>query len=90
MSGGGAGQGGRGTGVGRQPEVCAFRSGPHGAARLRLGVLPPRPSLAWGLRLRAGRGRPGAGPPKPHPSLRAGGSAPPGVRLGPPLSNPSD
>lgn len=90
MSGGGAGQGGRGSGAGRQAEVCAFRSGPHGAARLRLGVLPPRPPLAWGLRLRAGRGEAGGGAPKTSPQSPSRGFSPPGVRLGPPLSNPSD
>lgn len=82
MSGGGAGQGGRGSGAGRQAEVCTFRLGPHGAARLRLGVLPPRPPLAWGLRLRAGREEAGGGAPKTSPQSPRRGFGPPRREVG--------
>lgn len=60
-----------GTGAERRAEVCAFRLGSHGAARLQLGTQPPLSPPAPGLRVWEGGGETGGGAPKPHPSLCA-------------------
>lgn len=58
------GRAGEGSGARLPAEVCAFRPGPHGAARLWFAAWSLRLSL--GLRMR-GAGRPGAGSPNLTP-----------------------
>lgn len=65
------GRAGEGAGAGPPADVCAFRPGPHSAARPRFAARSPR--LPPGLRVRAGGGEAGGGVPKPHPSLCSGG-----------------
>lgn len=82
------GRAGEGAGAGRRAEVCAFRLGPHGAARSRFAARPLARPWPWRAGCGRGAGRPGAGPPKPYPSFRAGGWFP-GLRRGrppPPLA----
>lgn len=61
------GRAGEGAGAGRRAEVCAFRLGPHGAARSRFAARPPRPPLALARRVRAGGGEAGGGAPQTLP-----------------------